>query len=467
MHRSPARNDRGDDRWVWGARPAWAAASWRADRAWLLPLLVLFLAKGALLISIIGPFTGHDEVDHFFYVARLAEGGGLGVVGEEELPPAAAPYRAYVADYPYNAEVIQPPLYHALLTPLYWLVSGSAERKLYALRGVSVVVGAGVVVLAYATARLLFPDDSGARIGVPVFVAWQPQFAFEAAIVNHDVLVIALSSLLVFLLLRWLPGGYSTRRQLILGSLAAAGLWTKASFVLALPLVAICLLWDWRDRGRAGRWLVGAGVRALGLPLALALPWLARGWWLYGDPTGASRLRAIPGYGEQASGLGAMLGSAEFWRGRLEDFWGNYGWRLIPFDIPVYRAIWGAWALAAVGLGVLAVRGAVAAGRGRTQPLTRYQWRGLALMGLWAGLMIGGVLYVGTIQFTQSRFAFPAMVGFATLTVVGLEQLLPRRWRPAVGPALIVGLTLLNVVVAIRFLIPFYYGAQGATVLTE
>ena len=39
--------------------------AWRADRGWLLPLCFLFVLKGALLVFAVGPFTGHDEVDHF------------------------------------------------------------------------------------------------------------------------------------------------------------------------------------------------------------------------------------------------------------------------------------------------------------------------------------------------------------------------------------------------------------------
>ena len=51
------------------------------------PLLLLFVIKGLLLVAIVGPFTGHDEVDHYYYVARLAHGNGLGVVGKVALPP--------------------------------------------------------------------------------------------------------------------------------------------------------------------------------------------------------------------------------------------------------------------------------------------------------------------------------------------------------------------------------------------
>jgi hypothetical protein len=76
-------------------------------------------------------------------------------------------------------------------------------------------------------------------------------------------------------------------------------------------------------------------------------------------------------------------------------------------------------------------------------------------------LFVYGVLYVGTIQFTQARFAFPAMVGFATLTLLGVGGWLPARLRPVAVPVLVCVLVALNAVVLLRFLLPFYYGPGG------
>ena len=212
------------DRRVRLQRSPRSRAAWRSDAGWLVPLLVLFVAKGLLLVAIIGPFTGHDEVDHYWYVVRLAAGDGLGEVGKVKLPAEAKPYQEYVADYPHNAEVIQPPLYHLLLVPLKWAVPGGTAAELYAMRLVSLALGAFVVWLAYLTARLLFPAEALVRVGAPVFVAFQPQFSFEAAIVNHDILVITTFTVIVYLSLRWLREGFSRQRALALGLVAVVGI---------------------------------------------------------------------------------------------------------------------------------------------------------------------------------------------------------------------------------------------------
>ena len=449
-----------------------ARVGWRRDAPWLVPLMVLFLVKQLLLVALLGPFTGHDEVDHFYYVVRIAAGEGLGVVGEVDLPDEAAPYRAYVADYPSNAEMIQPPLYHATLALLDLAVPGGTLRELYALRLVSVVIGLAVVWLAYLTARLLFPTDPFIRAGVPIFVSLQPQFSFEAAIVNHDILLILLFSLVLYLLLRGLRDGLGRRGKIGLGLLGGAGLWTKVSFGLALPVIAVGVYLTWRGSGRSLRALVGDWVVTCGMPVILALPWFARSFWLYGDPTGAQRLREIPDYGDQAQGWWEMMSAPAFWRDRLHDFWGNYGWRLIPFDLPDYRIIGWVWALAGVGLLGLLARGlglrlARRLGRPAGAPaFSQLQRRGLGLLAFSVVLLVFAVLYVGTIQFTQSRFIFPAMIGIATLTLVGIDRWLPMRVRSYGLVLLVVALLALNVAVALRYLIPYYYGPGGGAAIS-
>jgi hypothetical protein len=229
----------------------------------------------------------------------------------------------------------------------------------------------------------------------------------------------------------------------------------------------LALVLAWRERGGGRRKLAASLLWSCGLALLIATPWFVRSIWYYGDPTGARRLHEIPEYGDQAASLGSMLFSGPFWRSRLEDFWGNYGWRLVPFDPRVYDAIYLTWFVAGVGLALLVVSEVTGRVRKRPSAFSRYQWTAFGLLALWVVLLVGAVLYVGTIQFTQSRFAFPGIVAFAVLSVLGFGWWLPRSLRPALAPTLFVLLMTLNVVAAIRFLIPYYYGASGATVLTR
>ena len=447
-----------------------------ADVVFLAILLVFFVIKQILLVYLIGPFLGHDEVDHFYYIQRLAAGHGLGVVGNVELPAYAQPYQRFVADYPLNSEVIQPPLYHFLLAQLDRLSALGTLASLYEFRLVSVLFGAMVVALSWLIARQIFPQDRAIPAGCAVFVALQPQFSFEAAIVNHDILIILLITLVCYLVFGGTASGFGWRRALVLGAVGAAGLWTKVNFGLILPVVAIGLVlasWSrWQtalpDTRRAiGRGLVVNLGLAILLPLVAILPWFVRNVHLYGDPTGASRLQEISDYGLSASTYREMIFSASHWRGLLDDFWGNFGWREIPLDHGLDIAIYLVWLVAGLGaLGfVLRQAGAVVLRRPRWRVVDSYQTTCLGLSLLTIGLMIFGVLYVGTLQFTQARFAFPAMFAFGLFTVIGFMAWLPARWRWVIPPLLLLAMIVLNVDIALRFLIPYFAGPGGGALI--
>lgn len=443
------------------------------DRLWLPGLLLLFLVKQVVMVVLIGPFSGHDEVDHFWYIQRLAGGDGLGIVGDVELPPATQPYAPFVADYPLNSEVIQPPLYHAALALLGNVLPGDTMTTMFVYRLVSVVFGLGVVWLSYLIARQLFPNDTSIRMGLPVFVALQPQFSFEAAIVNHDVLVILLATLGCYLTFRGLATGFSWRLALVMGLISTAGLWTKVSFGLILPVFAVGLVIatidgqrnlrpPYRPGSRAVRRFARDGLLMIGLPLLAITPWFARNLRLYGDPTGSARLQEISDYALSASSYGEMILSPAFWSGRLDDFWGNYGWREIPWDPSVSLVVYLCWGVAALGFLAVAIRQVASWRSARLAPiLDAYQARCVALSVLAVGLMTIAVLYVGTLQFTQSRFAFPAMFAFGLLTVLGFGAWVPARWRWLVPVALLAAMLVLNLAVAVRFVIPYYVGPGG------
>lgn len=471
------------------AVPAWAeawsesrlpivAASRAADVAdvvFIVPMLAFFVVKQILLVYLTGPFFGHDEVDHFWYVQRIINGDGSGVVGNVELPPSMQPYQHYVADYPLNSEVIQPPFYHVVAAKIAETLPGGMLATLYELRFLSVVLGTLVVFLTWLIARRIFPNERWIAIATTAFVALQPQFSFEAAIVNHDILIILLVTFVCYLAFVGIESGFTWWLSLIIGLVCVAGMWTKVNFGLILPVVGIALLiaaWDELRHQAARAWrvaiarLVGNAILTIGLPLIAILPWFARNYGLYGDPTGAARLQEVSDYGLSASGWTEMIFSAPFWRGRLDDFWGNFGWREIPLDTRLDLVIYLVWAVAGIGCLALLVRTLIAFARDRsTVPFDGYQVRCLGLSILAALLMVFGVLYVGTLQFTQSRFAFPAMFAFGLLTVLGYGAWLPRRARWVIAPVLVVALLALNVIVMVTYFIPYFVGPGGGALI--
>ena len=102
--------------------------------------------------------------------------------------------------------------------------------------------------------------------------------------------------------------------------------------------------------------------------------------------------------------------------------------------------------------------------RGRGSLPNQVECQGMALMAMWVLLMLAGVIYVGTIQFTQARFAFPGMIGFAMLSIQGYRSLVPKRMRTLIPPLVFAALLCLNLTTTIRFVAPFYWtGGPAAT----
>ena len=85
---------------------------------------------------------------------------------------------------PIRYEFHQPPLYYVLLSPVYRLTGGA----FLPLRLASVLLGAGVVLLAYAVGRRVFPQRASLALGTAAFVAFLPQHLADVSQVGNDVL---------------------------------------------------------------------------------------------------------------------------------------------------------------------------------------------------------------------------------------------------------------------------------------
>ena len=130
-------------------------------------ILVLYFALGVLFAVNTPSWQAPDEPAHYNYVRYLAEKGSFPILHMGDYPHAyleELKSRKFPPDLsidPLRYEFHQPPLYYALTAPIYGLTGGDP----LALRLFSVVLGSGVVLLAYATARRIFPARSRARTG--------------------------------------------------------------------------------------------------------------------------------------------------------------------------------------------------------------------------------------------------------------------------------------------------------------
>lgn len=502
------------------ASPPRGLARWQtltlARRA-LLVVAAVFVAKQVFSVFAFPAFSGHDELAHFAYVRtlaterripvlpdlgvwRAARRAGTPLPGDfldDDLYPwcrfaldwycepdhprwGAEPPRVvtvrqefYPSGFQYVAN--HPPLYYLLMSPVYLVAHGAGwgiPVQQAALRLAAIPFGLATVLLAYALARTLFPGDTFLAVTVPAAVAFQPQVSYEAAMVNNDILSIALVSLALYLCVLGVRDGFPRSISLGLGITIGLALLAKATSLMVVPVVALAVVLGlgWAAPGRP-RW-PGLGPLArralwIGLPAALLVaPWYLFMFRTYGNLDAFDQVAALQWWNAPLGGFLDMLVDDRFALDRFHEAWGQYGWRLIPLAPTLLWAIGVPILVSVAGLGLYAV----AAGRqwrwvGSDPVLNPRPWQVASVVVLVTAVVVA---YFAVVQFgtrfalTQARYMFPVVTAAALLAMLGLRTLLPARWRPVGRGVIVAALVALNVHLFVAYVLPFH-----ATIVAE
>ena len=400
---------------------------------WPALLVLAYLTLGTAFALRTPLWQNPDEPAHFNYVHQLATGGGIPVLQMGDYDQAYQD-RLVTERFPpglpmdgMRYEGHQPPLFYlagaVIDAPL---VGDSLFRQVVALRLLSLLLGAPVVVLAWLAARSLFPADRWFAVAVAALPALLPQHVALAAAVNNDALSWTLAALVLLLSLRLTaePARWADRRfAAALGLAMATVLLTKSTAyaVLALPLLAFGLAW------RAGERPPRA-VRGFALAYAIAAiaggAWFARNLAVYGglDVLGLARHNAIA-VGQPLSldwGLPELRTLATT---LFQSAWMQLGWMTVPAQPWVYG-------LLAAATGMLGA-GTVASLRTAVAWATPAQRRQIAVLGALALLAFGELAYYN-LQFLQpqGRYLFVALVPLAVFAALGLRALSGARAFP-------------------------------------
>lgn len=283
------------------------------SRAWWLvagALIVAFLARGPLYLSVFPPLEGWDEYQHLAYVEHLDEAGTIPVVAAEtRVPRTLLPFVLTVpqpspgldqvkqwgalsyADYwgsptrftrtagtpsgsPRLYQAQQPPLAYLLALPLWHTLKAThALEAIYAIRVLNLLlVAAGLAVLAGALPRLV--PSFAPRVAAFALVCLHPLFFENVARVANDGLAVATGVAGISLLVL-----ADARTLLTRGTLAAVciavSVWSKqTSLTLIPPLVVGLLLMGWAE-GVPARRLLKVTTVVIGVFSVLVAPlWL-------------------------------------------------------------------------------------------------------------------------------------------------------------------------------------------------
>jgi 4-amino-4-deoxy-L-arabinose transferase-like glycosyltransferase len=474
---------------------------WPGATRFIMVLLILYAVKQVFSVAAYYPFSGHDELAHFSYIRTLASEGRLpelpdlktwraGLNGGDPPPTDEIPAELYgfcrfaldwycdpdsprwgsnpprivtvpgmgyfPSGYQYAAN--HPPLYYATMVPLYTASSAASPvTQQYLLRLAAIPFGLVTVYAAYRATRALFPGDAFLTVTVSAFVAFQPQVSYEAAMVNNDIVTIALTSLIVWGLITGLKERFPVRLCAALGVALGFDLLAKGTAITVAPIIAaaVVLSTGWRD----WRGLLTRGV-AVGVPaILLSAPWYLFLYRTYGDFSGLSRVQELQYWNGPMGSFFELLVDPEFIVNRFRETWGEFGWRQIHLRSQLLWAIAIPTILAVAGLALYAFKVWRRAPSSRGDPVMRPEpWQRNALIVL---VLTCIVAYLAVVQFgtsfalSQARYYFPAVNAGALLLMLGLRTLLPGRARPTAQGVVFGALVLLNIVILTGYVLPF------------
>ena len=435
-------------------------------------IVIVYLCVGALYAIETPDWQVPDEPAHYNYIRALAQEGRfpvletgdydqdyLGRLTSQGFPPP-------LSVDPIEYEDHQPPLYYLLATPVYLAFDGA----LLPLRLFSVLIGAGVVLLAYAFAATVFPHRPLIQLGTAAFVAFLPQHVALMAGVNNDSLAELLIGVALWMTVRWIKAleSQSARGPLVgLGIVLGLGLVTKATMVPVALAVFVALLLVWRrDADRDWRGLVRLLALIFGPALLIVALWWIRNVSVYGglDIYGLATHDAVV-VGQPRTtdwirdrGLRAWLERGLTFT--FQSFWGQFGWMGVVMPTWLYRvlAIWSGMLVLGFLYSLREARDEQQ--RARDERLYPQRNTQLTFLAATVGFVILAYLYYNrTFVQHQGRYLFPALIPIAlavALATAGLLHLLrlPDRLRPLAFATPYLALVALDLYALWRFIVP-------------
>ena len=435
------------------------------------------------------PFQGRDEVDHFAYVAQLAETGTVPENGhsegtyspEQTLVLEALHYKRvrFAANTPAISSIAeqralardlhagastqgsgeagvatsQPPLYYALQTIPYVLGRGNILIQLQLMRLLGAFLGALTVLLIFFFLHETLPGVPWAATVGALCVALQPLFGFMSGSVNPESLLFTISAAVFLCLARAFRRGLTQRLAIALGLLVVAGLATKLNFIgltlgifLGLVVLAVRQTRS-KDRETLRPFAIVAGIAATPIVLYVVHNVLS-GRPALGIESGVIETVTVRSFFHQVSYIWQLYlprlpGMPHYFVGiaTYKDIWfdrsvGLYGWMDTMF------APW-------VDNVALVPAGAIVLLCGRELLKRRAALRAhLPELGVYAAIAVGVLVMLGLASYTSDALQHTYALGeprylLPLLPLLGAAVALAargagRRWAPVAGAALVV-----------------------------
>ena len=287
-------------------------------------------------------------------------------------------------------------------------LSGSS-LTLYAIRFLSLCMGAVTVGAVVRAARVVRPGRIDVAVLAGALTAFNPQFLFISASVSNDNLVNMLAALITWQLLLMLREGFVTRRSVMLALLIALAALTKLSGLAVGAVVGLAAIWIVM-RGRDWCGFVLLCGTTLVFTLVIAGWWYVRNLTLYGELLGTSTMLAY--FGRRSTTLGRLI--LEEFEGLRISYWAVFGAFNIVVDGLFYRVMDGLGLLGAGGFIVFI----------RRQRRSRDDMTAVVCLSVLLALGAAMLMWWSTQTWASTgRLLFPYITSISVLLALGLNAL--------------------------------------------
>ncbi len=131
-----------------------------------------------------------------------------------------------------NPAAVYPPLYYYLEAIPYKIFQNfSIITRAYAMRIFGIIFMLITILYSFKISRFFFQRKSIPYI-IVILIGFLPRFSFTAVGINNDALVVAISTIAIYYLFRFLDGKLTIHTNLILGIIFGLGLLSKPQFYL-------------------------------------------------------------------------------------------------------------------------------------------------------------------------------------------------------------------------------------------
>ncbi len=423
-------------------------------------LLVTFVCNTILWGIIVQPMFPPDEMSHFEYIRHLYETQTLPVYGET--------YYIYNTNL-LNAHALIPPLYYLLGVPLLASAADqNLETQVVVVRILSLLIGTGIVTIAYLLGRMLVPARPHFALVFAALVGFNPRFTYMSAAINSDNLVNLIAAALLLTLIYGIKQQSPTRRWMVtMGSLMGLGLITKQTIAVVIIASGVMILWLVWQQPKAQRVKTFVTMAVwMGSSMLLISGWFfVRNWLVYGDLTGLSLIGSQDSsytpypYTHFSDSFLEMLFATSplvipFFPTMFRSFWEYFDHVSIKVPQPIFWLFF----VLTIGGGVGTLLWLVRQWRQRSG--TKWQRASVASIALFIGLILASVFsacYRMDYQ-PQGRYLFTALLPLMLVMLVGWESLAGMlRVRHIAAPLIIAAVFVANIATLITTIAPAHH----------